>query len=378
MRPFYDYNQLLMESYMEIVNSQDVGNKFLYRAALESTEPAGRARLVSKLYEICLRPTNVDYGKIPDSRGNILKLSEYDTTAKAIEILNDLMKIDNTSNEIKILNDFYDMLIKCREDFEYGYKYNIEIIKVLYCNMVRSLYELIDMCIASYAMYIKNKEVNKPSINPVRKTDTILLKSVKGILASYKKGEWQKLMTTFKDPKVAAVGESYIEMSINAMKYSNDYGVATEDASSGHSTLDDAFKTIKDKSSEFFLNSDGKLNKFGWTASVIAFIGGAILVLNALRGLIRFFMRKSSKLSTYLENQAELIKGAIDAEVKRGDTSDKIIERQKKWYSLMKNMAEFINVHILKANSAAERDISSENKSEFKDILNTNDDLVFM
>ena len=215
-----DYmNEVLMESIMDFVTAQPASDQMIYRRALEATEPAGRARLVVKLYEECLRPNNVDYGAIPDSRGNILKLKHYDTTAETIDLLNKLFKDQTLTNELKLLNDYHDMLLKSRDDFEYAYKYNIEIIKVMYCNMVRALYDLIDMCVVSYAEYLKNAKENALKMRTVRKTDTLLVKCVKQYLALYKKGDWARMMKFFKDPAIARANESYLHMQLESLAY---------------------------------------------------------------------------------------------------------------------------------------------------------------
>ena len=356
MKSIYDFRDAIIESNLSFINAQPTSDRLKYKAVLESSDPAGRAALVSKLYEFCIRPNNIDYGKIPDSRGNILKLQGYNTTSKAIELLNELMVMDNTQGEIKTLNDFHDMLLNCRSDFEYGFKYDIQLIKTLYCNMVLSLYELIDMCIVSYSEFVKNEKMKKPAIRPQRKTDTVLVRAVRGYLASYKSGEWAKAMKALKDPKIAAIGESYLQMEINAIANEDP---AMEAKANKYTPISDVISMIGDN----MKNSEGNISL---PYKLMIGVAGFVALLNFLRWGIRWFMRKSANVSSYLERQSELLKDASEAESSSGTSTEKQDEKRQKWYIKMHNMAEFINNKILKMNSKVEEDIMKDSKENFK------------
>lgn len=382
-----DYmNEVLMESIMDFVTAQPASDQMIYRRALEATEPAGRARLVVKLYEECLRSNNVDYGSIPDSRGNILKLKHYDTTAETIDLLNKLFKDQTLTNELKLLNDYHDMLLKSRDDFEYAYKYNIEIIKVMYCNMVRALYDLIDMCVVSYAEYLKNAKENAPKMRTVRKTDTLLVKCVKQYLALYKKGDWARMMKFFKDPAIARANESYLHMQLESLAYTEaplmeaDGDSQNKNDKSTTGRIIDGFTKIF---SDEFKNDHptlGGLARIG--RGVVVVLGALIVAFHALRGMIRFFIRSSGKIASYTERQADLLKESMDAAASRGDDNEKARKKQEKWYNFFQNVSGFINAKILKADAEAKKDIITDNRVSYNkdDIVPpvSDGDYVFM
>ena len=376
MRSPYDFRDAVIESNLSFINAQPAADRLKYKAVLEASDPAGRAALVANLYEFCVRPNDIDYGKIPDSRGNILKLHGYSTTSKAIELLNELMKMDGTMSEIKILNDFHDMLLNCRSDFEYGFKYDIRLIRTLYCNMVLSLYELIDMCIVSYSEFVKNQKMQKPAIRPQRKTDTVLMRSIRGYLASYKSGEWAKAMKALKDPKVASVGESYLQMEFNAM--ANEDATAMEETAKYNkaSHLSDIITGIGNG----MRNDQGKI---ALPYKILLGVVGFVALLNFLRWGIRWFMRKSASVSSYLERQAELLRDASEAESSSGMSTQKQDEKRQKWYVKLHNMAEFINNKILKVNAKAEEDIMKDTKENYSlktiapDVQSSDSDITF-
>ena len=367
MRSEYDFRDAVIESNLSFINAQPAADRLKYKAILEASNPAGRASLVANLYEFCIRPNDIDYGKIPDSRGNILKLQGYATTSKAIELLNELMKIDGTMSEIKILNDFHDMLLNCRADFEYGFKYDIRLIRTLYANMVLCLYELIDMCIVSYSEYVKNEKMTKPAIRPQRKTDNVLLRSVRGFLASYKNGEWAKIMKALKDPKVASAGESYIQMEFNAI--ANESGSKNFDR---FSKMTDVVSAIKNQ-----IDSEGL--KVSIPFKILIGVTGFVALLNFARWVVRWFMRKSASVSSYLERQSELLRDAAEAESASGASTKTQDEKRQKWYIRLHNMAEFINNKILKINPKVEEDIMKDSRENYslKTIEPSDSDITF-
>lgn len=344
-------NKEIQAEYSRVISAltldQPMCDRHAYKCALEASgAPAGRATLVAKLYEQCLRPTTVDYGKIPDSRGNLLKVKDYDVTAEAIDLLNKLME-GTSIPELKILNDYHDMLIRCRSDFEYGFKYNIEIIKVMYNNMVRALYELIDMCIASYAMYLREKNEKAPRIRALKPKDCLMMRSIKSYIAIYKNGEWAKLMKVFKDPKVAAAGENVIRLQLNE-------------------SFTGTTKTAYEASLGELLDNVGYSLEHKPIGALSIILAPMIILLNALRIMSYFFISSSGKISSYLDRQAELLKTNMDTEIRRGaDTNSEAMRKQKKMYDFFQSVSGFINAKILKMDELVKKEIMIDNRANY-------------
>lgn len=374
-------NDIVTEAYMDFYLAQPASDRMAYKHALESdTNPAGKARLVAKLYEECIRPNDVDYGAIPDSRGNLLKVKGYDTTSQAIGLLNQLFAEDPTNKELKLLNDFNDMLISCRADFEYGYKYNIEILKILYCNMVRCLFELVDMAIASYANYLTNKKENNPKIKPMRITDSLVVKSAKGFIQMHKSGQWKTMMSMFKSPKVASLGESLIFMEVQAMAYPDP---VLENIQPEEKRLDLYQKALENSSDNSILKASAQIGNIFKSRGMnaVKMLGILVLMMWILRNLIRWFMRKAGKVSGYFQNQLELLKGAIEIQKETKGSSEKQISNQEKWYNRIQSLKGFIDAHILKADELAKKDIQEDNRKNFtkEEIVPQDEDgFVFM
>ena len=288
------------------------------KAILESKNSTDASNLIMKMYaEVQRKAKGYDTEVIDASRGNIHDIDEWDTTAKAMEAINKFL--DNYKLEcVDLMNDLYDMIVGSTKDFAFGYQYNITIIQILYQTMVLELYEIIDMCICTYTDMLKNPSQKKPKFGKLDATRSSIVRSAEGLVSCYKSGEWQITMKALKDPKIAA-------------KESAIFGEVTESA-----------------------------------VSVIAIAAFALIGFKMILGFIRlgvnYFFAKSASIGEYLENQSELLKTAIEAEERLGDTSEDALKKQRKWLNRLEALSGFINSKILKTEKKASEELTKENK----------------
>ena len=289
------------------------------KAILESKNTTDASNLIMKMYaEVQRKAKGYDTEVIDASRGNIHDIDEWDTTAKAMEAINKFL--GNYKLEcVDLMNDLYDMIVGSVKDFEFGYQYKITIIQILYQTMVLELYEIIDMCICCYTDMLRNPSQKKPKFGKLDPTRSSIIRSAEGLVSTYKSGEWKRTMKALKDPKIAA-NESTI------------FGQVMESG-----------------------------------VSIIAIAAFAIIGFKMILGFIRlgvnYFFAKSANIADYLENQSELLRTAIEAEERLGDTSDAALQKQRKWLNRMESLAGFINSKILKTEKKAAEELTKENKS---------------
>ena len=287
------------------------------KAILESKNATDASSLIMKMYaEVQRKAKGYNTKVIDESRGNIHRIDSWDTTAKAMGAINKLL--GNYKLEcVDLMNDLYDMIVGSIKDFEFGYQYKITIIQILYQTMVLELYEIIDMCICAYTDMLKNPNEKKPRFGKLDNTKLSIVRSAEGLVSCYKSGEWQRTMKALKDPKIAA-------------KESAIFGEVMESA-----------------------------------VSIIAIASFAIIGFKMILGFIRiginYFFAKSVTIADYLENQSELLRTAIEAEEKIGDTPDDVLQKQKKWLNRLEATAGFINSKILKAEKKASEEMHKEN-----------------
>lgn len=330
-------HDIVLEEMMDIVNVQESKSRINYKGylmeAANGKNPEAQAKMVNALYtEVMTKKDMYDTGNIDKSAGNILKLDHYDTTSNAIDQINALLE-NYKIQSVTCMNSLQDMMISCRSDFEYGYRFNVPIIRMIYENLVLCLYELIDISIVTYTDMMKDPNHSIPkNVKSNQFHDFTIIKASKGFIDMYKNGDWAKFMKQMKDPKVAAAGESAIMVQIKA------------NGDPDMRSIVDTIDSLEPAQENAFL-----------VGAAVAVIGTAVVmaVLAMCRLLVNWFVCRSAKVAAYLEDQQDFLKSAIDAEEKLGNEDPKVIQKQKKALGIMSSLSAFIETKILKTNDEA-------------------------
>lgn len=220
----YKLDDLATEAFAELRADQNPKDFYKYfEVATESiSNPETRVKLVSKLYEDLMKRGYIDFDKIPESKGDLTKYKHFETLTKTIQTLDKLFK-GHKSEEYKLTESLYNMIISCRSDFEYGFKFDVELIQFSYNTLVLALHRMIDVAIASFVKYayetidapVDNKldaAIHKVEANVmnmkyprVKYAGTksnyeglLVVNGVKQVLKLYEKGEWTQMINSFK------------------------------------------------------------------------------------------------------------------------------------------------------------------------------------
>lgn len=326
-------DNLAMESILDIRSDQPPKDQLHYLdIVLESTD-ANRGTLIQKLYVDIISKSNIDFGKIPDSKGDLTKYEYYKEIESSIIALNTLAGNSPKSDELIMLNKLYDMIISLRSDYEFGYKFDIELIKLTYNIAVMSLYEMINICIMEYANYLRDVKGIEFGFKKIKKKDLIILRGVKSLLRSYENGEWQKTVSQFKkDPK-------------------NAFGLNT-------------VLSFANKISGINLSrQNGGINGSIGAGAIVAISAvSIILLLLAVRMLIYFFYSTAAKIDNYVRIQREFLEVAIAKDP--GDNT-KALKKQQDMLNTFENISNFIENRILKNDNDTKRALSESNKENF-------------
>lgn len=179
----------------QLIEFMDVANE-----SVDDRHPikgAGRSQLVEALYKDVMSKGNVDYGKIPLSRGDITKVPYYKTMCDSMESLNKLVG-DNANPDMIRMNKLHEVIIQERANFEFGFKANVEFIQYVYCALTEALMDLINTNIVYYVDYLKETRDIDMDAKFKRTNDTTVARSVDTFLSLREKGEWGKLMAYYK------------------------------------------------------------------------------------------------------------------------------------------------------------------------------------
>jgi hypothetical protein len=104
----YNLDNLALEAFVDIRNDQPPKDRLHYfDVVLESSEDT-RGTLIQKLYVDIISKSNIDFGKIPDSKGDLTKYEYYNEISESIGALNKL--VDSAkSDELAMLNNLFDI-----------------------------------------------------------------------------------------------------------------------------------------------------------------------------------------------------------------------------------------------------------------------------
>lgn len=285
--------------------------------------------LTSKLYDLIIdKVDDIDYGTIPESKGDITKIENYDQTLQCIDVITDILKQYNQkTTSIDTIRTALNNIVDRKEMFEKGFRYNIEFIMVTYCTMTLSIVSAVSFLITTCIDFIKDPssdsfEVSIDRTALAKSKDNLLFNNLQKFNSSVSKGEFDKAM-------------------------------------------------------DYLINENVK-KLSGMTAAYI--VGGVALTIIALniipiiRELIFFFYYSRTRISDYFEIQAELLE--INAyNVQNNPTIDKnkrktIYQKQTKIAERFRNIANKVAVKVKKGELEVEKDRKTSKKViKSKDIL---------
>ncbi len=315
---------IIVESLVEMSLDQPPADRRHYvEEVLESSiNAAGNAKLIEKLYQDIMKSSEIDFGKIDDSKGDLTKYKYYEPMSRSIEILNDLAKGANGSiSVLDTMNKIHTILLEGRDDFVFGYKFSVDLIKYIYEILVMTLYELIDCGISEVADYLKNTSQITIGTNNKRiiKRSNRVISNANKFIKSYETGQWSIVMKSFKKNSSQLLGGMEAALGGSA--------IAT------------------------FLAQGS-----------VGIIGAIIGIFAAIRGLVFVFYYGKTKISDYAKNQAELIKANIAADA---DQSSNAIEKQRKMATRLEKIADRLNGVKRRRDAEVDKAIVASNKTDY-------------
>ena len=201
---------------------------------------AGRSKLVEVLYKQIMSKNNIDFGTLPQSRGDITKFQHYKKMSECIDSLNQLVG-DHANESMIRMNELHEAIIQERAAFDFGYNVNIELLQYTYCALSEALMDIINENIVNYVDYLKEtQDIELPP--SIKSNDTRIDKAVDTFLSIRKKGEWKKLVDYYKREyskrffaeamligAVTIVGLAGLLWAIRSLIYQYYYAAATID-----------------------------------------------------------------------------------------------------------------------------------------------------
>lgn len=298
----------------------------------EAEENSVLLSLTNKLYEMVVgKVDDIDFGDIPQSRGNIYKFSKYKQVRDCIECMHDIFvqykedtaPIDEIEHALSNLENNRDLFIAC-------YAGNIEVGKMIYETIALAIVQSISYMIAVTIEFIKTPRrdtlqivVDKTGVSKAK--DHILYQSLFKFNESCASGDIDKVLR----PLIKNRSKNLIE-------------------------------TIA----------------IGVTGAIVIAIF-ASSIIGFLRDLVYFFYASRERMSTYLDIQSNLLEMNAQ-ELKDNDyiatvgNKDKVIKRQLAIASMFHKVADKIAIDAKSSDTKASREIKADTKKYRLDSVNTN------
>ena len=337
------HNEIIMESLLEMGMSQEGKAKMHYvDTALEAfSNPSKQSILLNKLFKEAQKIEGIDFGKIPDSKGDITKYAYYEQLCKSMEILNDMMEGQTTPN-FETMNKLHNVILTARPDFTFGFRTDNFIIMNMYNLMVTILYELDNICMLDATEYLRAKVSvqNAPNAATLKNQYRWVTKNANQFIKMYESGQWNTMMKLFKTNKIEPATEADINIDIRG-------GILA-----GLSP-----KNIGEKISNAWSSVKNFVTGVPRPAQIILIF---IAILMIIRTGVYYFYSAAGKLSDRIKNAIGIIKANAATE-----DSDTAVEKQKKMLERLEGMSDKIDYDIMKREKTAEKNMKDSNKSEF-------------
>lgn len=290
--------------------------------------------LTTKLYNMIIDKTaEIDYGDIPETKGDITMLESYNKLVECITVITELLQeYRQPTHAIDTIRAALDNLEHQKMLYEKGFMAKIQIIMTTYNTIALAIVNSISYMIACCVEFIKNSSV----------TDFKVIVDKVGISRT-------------KDSLVFHCLEEYNQ--------------ATKEGQ-----IDAAFKPlIRNKVQNFAGISLATIATGMAVASVL------LNILPIIRELTYFFFAINTRISQYFDLQADLLEMNIQViksgEVTTIDDRKLVIERQQKIASRFRKLAEFFAVKTKDADKKATNMIKNDSKdNQINDVIDTKPD----
>lgn len=296
------------------------------RRYLLSLDEAGQnsilMSLTSKLYDkIVEKCDDIDYGEIPATKGDITKLSKYQSMKETISIMHDILsEYKQDTGPVDELSVAFSNIESRKDLFERAYRYNSELPMAMYCNVVLGIITGISYMIATCIEFIKD---------PGAENFRIALDKV-----AYAKTKDHMIYSTLKSFNKTCANKEF------------------------------------DKAMEAVLKASTKNFAGGAILGGIAIglIGTILVLIPVLRELIFLFYYMRMRVSDFFDIQADLLQMnaySIEANTTLNkEEQKKIMAKQLKYVDRFRKISNAFAIDIKKAEASSDKEKKSDDETK--------------
>jgi len=160
------------------------------------------ASLTHKLYDnIVERVDDIDYGTIPNTKGDITKLENYAKLVQCIETITQLLKEykQDTSKNIDIVAEALNNIVDRKKLFERAFAYKVELPMIMYSTISLAIISSVSFIITSCIEFIKSPnqdtfDVELDHVALIKTKENLLFTNLQKFNESCRKGQFDSGM----------------------------------------------------------------------------------------------------------------------------------------------------------------------------------------
>lgn len=317
-----------------IENATTYSEKAKIYALTEQEQAVVNDRMVGNIYQSALKRRDIDFGDIPNSRGDIQKFGGYNNMVATINMLRELTKkFGIKMYELDIVENAVDNIRIQKRTFEKAYSLNIDFLKMYYQSLVLACIDATTLLLASYVEYTKT--INAVEFN---------IKKGKGISGNICIDSLEKFNKSVKDGSFHKFADGLM-----SKKQENFLGAASAAAA-------------------------------GVKIAAAAGIGASIVPV--LRTLIFYFYDAKMSVAEKLQYQKELLEMnafRLNASSMDAKERNKILDKQKGYMDKLDKWADKIKISDKLATKSSTASIKQDNKQwNIGNVTNNGDDFMFI
>ena len=299
--------------------------------------------LTAKLYaNIVDKANEIDYGDIPETKGDITKLKNYGMMVDTVATLRDIVKeFKQDPKAVNVISEAIANVETRKDEFTKAFRLGYEIPKLIYCTTVLAINDSIAYMIASCIEFIKTPKTESfdmvlDVMRYKKAKDYLIFSNLDKLNREFKNGNIDKIMKAISK---GAVDRAMTEASVDSINLANP-------------------KVGK------------KLSLAGTILLGVALAAVAIIlftILGIFQDIVFFFYNTKNNYSQYLEMQAMVMEAnANNLDVNHPEWDDakkkEVYDRQMKLVDKWRNRAEKWRVTAKKAEADTERELKNIKK----------------
>ena len=279
--------------------------------------------LTNKLYKMIVdKIDSIDYGEIPNTKGDITKLSKYDELRECHKVLRGIFQQFREKDEpINVLEDAVDNIVNMKDIFVGAFMAKAEFPKSVYNTMTLAVINATSFMIATCIEYIKSPKkegleivLNKTGVAKAK--EHLVYISLKDFNEACRKGEVENALRPF----------------------------------------------VQNRAKGFVMTA-----AFGIKAALV--IGGVVLaILPILKDLVYFYYATKARVSQYFDLQAKLLEMNANelrdnADIKTEGDKASVIRRQLAIAKTFHDISNFLTVDAKGSEVEATKEIKKDKQS---------------